>query len=430
MKTSTIILACSMAVLTLAHAQSKVTANPESILGGLGQSYRADDIPAGGAGYSYIPGSAAAADSIPAAYYGKTFKFGAGASLHLNRQCGELNPFKNMAAQLEANVKEKVEEFKGFIQSLPQLIMSQAVEYALAKLNPELYQLTQLNIDEYFELFEINLKTCEQVRQDLLNNSDTAGGHDTLMQIAIGEEWKRTIGLDEFVNSRDIKTKIAKKAADNGLPMADGKSYGGKSQDPIDFIKSITHVGLSTITGSKDSKGGGTISNSDKNTPIADHFESAEKLYEFIEEIYGSQSFRLNADGVSSVESRAGVGIGNKFSEIRNKNLEALRNYVERKTTREAFEKDTKILIAPAVIDDFRRADPYQRATLIEDTAKQEAVRSLIIKLQLAQDTLRAGFRSPDMQQSPLAGLAKEKYQELYFMMMDDITRLQNARYQ
>lgn len=98
--------------------------------------------------------------------------------------------------------------------------------------------------------------------------------------------------------------------------------------------------------------------------------------------------------------------------------------------TREAFEKETKILIAPAVIDDIRRSDPYERTILIEDTAKQEAVKSLVVKLQLAQDTLRAGFRSPDMQQSPLAGLAKEKYQGLYFLMMDDITRLQNARYQ
>ena len=223
----------------------KTTANPESILGAPGQVYRADDIPSGEDGYFYTPGAAAAADSVPTAYYGNTFKFGAGYKLGLNRQCGDLNPFKNMTAQIQANVKDKIREFKDFAKALPSLIMSSAFEYALAKVNPELYQLTQLNIDDYFDLFQINVKSCEQVRSDLLRNGKDADGFDKIFQIAIGEEWKRMIGgegEDGFVNSRDIQQKVAQRAAKNGVTMADGKAYGGEGQEPINFEIGRAHV--------------------------------------------------------------------------------------------------------------------------------------------------------------------------------------------
>ena len=164
----TALLACCITFSLAAGAQPAPVQvkgnpfNPNTVLPGLGQDYRADDIPSGEAGYYYIPGAAAGADSVTTAYYGKTFKFGAGYRLGLNRQCGDINPFKGMEAQLKANIEEKVEQFEELIKSIPSLIASQALEYALAKINPELYQLTQLNLDEYFELFQINVKSCGQ----------------------------------------------------------------------------------------------------------------------------------------------------------------------------------------------------------------------------------------------------------------------------
>lgn len=417
-------------------APPKITANPESILGAPGQVYRADDIPSGEDGYFYTPGAAAAADSVPTAYYGNTFKFGAGYKLGLNRQCGDLNPFKNMTKQIQANVKEKIEEFKSFAKLLPSLIMSSAFEYALAKVNPELYQLTQLNIDEYFDLFEINVKSCEQVRSDLLRNGKDADGFDKIFQIAIGEEWKRMIGGegdDGFVNSRDIQQKVAQRAAKNGVTMADGKAYGGEGQEPINFVKSLSVAGLNIITGNNSTGAWeGDINNADGEKPVAKYFKNGKELYEFLEEIYGSSNRRLNADGKggsTAVEARAGMGIGRKYSDMRNKNLVALRRYATREITREAFEKETGILIPPAVMDDIRRAEPYQRATLLEDKAKQEAINELTTRLHLAADALRAGISAPDMVQSGLYGVAREEYEKLYFMMLDDIARLENSRY-
>ena len=368
-----LLLACGIGFSLAAGAQPAPVQvkgnpfNPNTVLPGLGQDYRADDIPSGEAGYYYIPGAAAGADSVTTAYYGKTFKFGAGYRLGLNRQCGEINPFKNMQAQLEKNVKEKVREFKELLQALPQLIAGQALEYALAKINPELYQLTQVNLDEYFELFQINVKSCEQVRSELLRDGDKAPGMDKLLQIAVGDEWKRMIDTGEFANSRHIQKEVIENAAKKGVVMADGKAYGGENQEPINFTQSLVKAGYSIITGHKDGKTGwdSPLAGKSEDYPIAKHFKSSKDMAAFLEDIYGSTTRRLNASGKSGVESSAGTSIGPAYNELRNKYLTQLKEYAERKIDRKKFEQETGILIAPAVMEDIRRAEPYQRAALI-----------------------------------------------------------------
>lgn len=432
-----LLLACGIGFSLAAGAQPAPVQvkgnpfNPNTVLPGLGQDYRADDIPSGEAGYYYIPGAAAGADSVTTAYYGKTFKFGAGYRLGLNRQCGEINPFKNMKAQLEKNVKEKVREFKELLQALPQLIAGQALEYALAKINPELYQLTQVNLDEYFELFQINVKSCEQVRSELLRDGDKAPGMDKLLQIAVGDEWKRMIDTGEFVNSRHIQKEVIENAAKKGVVMADGKAYGGENQEPINFTQSLVKAGYSIITGHKDGKTGwdSPLAGKSEDYPIAKHFKSSKDMAAFLEDIYGSTTRRLNASGKSGVESSAGTSIGPAYNELRNKYLTQLKEYAERKIDRKKFEQETGILIAPAVMEDIRRAEPYQRAALIEDRAKQDAIDTMVTRLYLASDVLRAGINAPDMVQSDVYSIAREEYEKLYFSIQDDIARLQNSRY-
>ena len=360
----TALLACCITFSLAAGAQPAPVQvkgnpfNPNTVLPGLGQDYRADDIPSGEAGYYYIPGAAAGADSVTTAYYGKTFKFGAGYRLGLNRQCGDINPFKGMEAQLKANIEEKVEQFEELIKSIPSLIASQALEYGLAKINPELYQLTQLNLDEYFELFQINVKSCEQVRSELLRDGDKAPGMDKLLQIAIGDEWKRMTDKGEFVNSRHLQQRVAEKAAKKGIVMADGKSYGGENQEPINFTQSLVKAGYSIITGHKDGKTGwdSPLAGKTEDYPIAKHFKSSKDMAAFLEDIYGSTTRRLNASGKSGVESSAGTSIGPAYNELRNKYLTQLKEYAERKIDRKKFEQETGILIAPAVMEDIRRA--------------------------------------------------------------------------
>ena len=269
------------------------------------------------------------------------------------------------------------------------------------------------------------------MRSELLRDGDKAPGMDRLMQAAIGDEWKRMIEGGKFVNSRHIQKEVAENAAKEGVVMADGKAYGGENQEPINFTQSLVKAGYSIITGHKDGKTGwdSPLTGKTDDMPITKHFKSSKEMAAFLEGIYGSTTQRLNASGKSGVESRAGSGIGLAYNEMRNDYLTKLNEYATRKIDRKKFEEETGILIAPAVMEDIRRADPYQRAALIEDRAKQDAIDTMVTRLYLASDVLRAGINAPDMVQSSLYGVAREEYEKLYFMIQDDISRLQNSRY-
>ena len=77
----TALLACCITFSLAAGAQPAPVQvkgnpfNPNTVLPGLGQDYRADDIPSGEAGYYYIPGAAAGADSVATAYYHESPNF-------------------------------------------------------------------------------------------------------------------------------------------------------------------------------------------------------------------------------------------------------------------------------------------------------------------------------------------------------------------
>lgn len=406
-------------------------ANVESVLGNPASTIRADDIPAGDSGYYYVEGAAAAQDSIPIPSYSKTVKFGAQIKAGMYRSCGELNPFKNFKGRITAQLEEKLDQIKGIAQAIPQLIVDSAIEYAMAKINPTLHQLFQKKIDEYIELFEINIKSCEDVQADLAANPN-AGIFDNLFQIAIADQWKIAIDDGTFENTRKFKEKLAKKAREKGLTMADGKNYGGKNMEPINFIQSISKAGINIISGrNTTSQWNNAFTTADKkDKPITKVFEKPEDLVNFIEDIYGSTEYRLSEQGTpDAVKTKAGVGYYRRYSENRNKNIEYLTKYVNKQVSRQAFEEATGILIPPAQIDDLGLMEPYARQVQIEQLAKEYAVQDMNKKLIFARNALNAGVNAPDMVQSKLSGTAEKAHRKVYFMMLDDIAELAQLKY-
>lgn len=406
--------------------------NPDSLLGDPSDTVRADDIPAGIAGYNYISGAAAANDSIPIPSYSRTVEFGATVYASMHRACGELNPFKNFQARIESQITEKIDQVKEIAMSIPQLIIDSAVEYAMAKINPTLNQLFTKKIDEYIELFRINVKTCEDVQADLAANPN-ASIFDSLVQFAVADQWKEAIENEEFDNSRRFKEKLLKKAQKNGLRMADGKKYGGQYTPPINFVQSIAEAGINIISGRNNKSRWKYKFDSDdySQKPITGVFKKPQELVDFVEDIYGSTTFKIAADSNSeAVKTKAGVGYYRRYSETRNRNIDALTKYVNNQIAREAFEEKTGILIPPVIIDDMKIMDVYARQVQIEQLAKQYAIEDMNKKLIFARNALNAGVNAPDMVQSQLSGLSRQEYKKIYFMILDDIAELAQLKYQ
>lgn len=403
----------------------------DTVLGNASTSVRADDIPAGDAGYNYIPGAAMAKDNIQAPTYSRTVSVGASIYASRHRSCGELNPFDNFESRIGEQIQQKMDEVLTIAKMIPQLILDSAVEYAMARINPILNQLFVKKIDEYIELFRLNVKACEDVQSELSNNPNS-NVFDDLFQIAIADEWQAAIADGTFDNSRQFKEKIAKRAQKKGIVMADGNRYGGESTAPINLVHSLSKAGINLLAGRNAPANWDNNFNpvNRKKMPITQAFEKPEDLIEFIEDLYGSTEFKIAEAGTSkAVKSKAGIGYFLRYTENRVKTYQALEKYVARTMTRTNFEKKTGVLIPPAIVDDVRLAEPYSRQVELERLSKQYAIDDLKKKLMFAKAALSAGVTAPNMVQSPAAGLSEREYKKLYFRIQDDLAELDMMKY-
>lgn len=420
------------ALLSLVLCTVAAAKKPNDVLGNPAANVRADDIPAGAAGYNYVDGAAIAKDRIPVPTYSRTARVDVRIQTGRHRSCGELPnfKFKDMFNNIKNEIKREINQMKTVAQQLPALIVASVVEYAMARINPTLKQLYTQYLDGYYELLELNIKTCEDVRADLSRNPN-ASIFDNLFKIAVADQWEYTIGKGSFRNTEQEKARIEKAAKKRGLVMADGKRYGGENQAPINFVQSLAQSGINLITGRSQDTGNTDFNITRKDElPITAVFTKPNQLIDFLEDIYGSVEFKIAKAGKKdAVKTKAGVGYYRRYSENRAKLYAKLKQYVNQKISRKTFINDTGVLIPPAIIDDIRLTDTYGRQVEIERLSKQYAIEDLQRKLRFARSALDAGINSPDMQQSQLSGLAEKSYKKLYFRIQDDLAELDALKY-
>lgn len=412
--------------------------NTDTILGNPKDIYRADDVPAGDAGRYYIPGAAAAADSIMPSSYSDRFNIGAHFKASMDFSCGNLNFYTNIKQEikrLQYKLKNTVKKAQQAILTSISAAITNFFQYQLMRLNPDLAQLSIKQLDEYIDLFNLNVKQCQDYERDVKNGKNPLG---EIVQIAVGDQWKRSIGL---VNSgklalEEAEEQLLKEAQKNGVVMADGKFYGGAGQEPINITQSVLKAGMNLVLARPDkSQWDNNFSQSKvslKNNPILKEFKNPKLLYEFIEDIYGSVSTTLTpkAKGGEKVTTTAGRGYELKYVEYRNEYLPTLRQYINRDITRASFEQKTGEIIPPAEVSDIRNMLPYQRGVEIEQRSQQYAIKRIKNNLLFAKQALKTGIYAPDLQQSGMKAPAEREYKSLYYRILDDISEISQRTYQ
>ena len=397
-----------------------------------GNSYRPDKVPDGEAGRYYLPSGSGALDGIIPSSYSKQFKIDANFRAGLTNRCGSLDFKSNIEAEVK-NLKDKligsVKEIQEKAMVAVSGIVSGIYQYALMKINPVLGELSTKQLDEYIELFNLKVKQCEDYEREVRQGKNPFG---EIAEIAIGEQWKTTIGL---VNSGQKPLEKAEKemvaeAYKNGVPMSDGKSYGGAGQEPINITKSLLKAGMN-LTLSRGDKNAwdsdfATNEKAIKDNPILGDFKNPKELYNFIEEIYGANEITLTDSAAEPTHTNAiaGRGYERKYTEYRNEYYKDLADYVDGKMEREAFEKKTGQVIAPIEIDDIRIMPPFARKSEILARAQRYAIGKVRRGLIFARQALRTGIYAPDLQQSGMKGPAETEFKNLYYRIQDDIREI------
>lgn len=426
-------MAIKKTVLTVATALVVMTGSPLMAEEGMTGA----DVPAGEAGRYFIPGAAAQRDAISPSSFSTRMSVGINPRAGLKMNCGELDFWTNIEAEIK-NLERKLKSFVKEAQAKIMVSISGAIsnyfQYALMKINPVLGQLTTKQLDEYLELFELNIKQCQDYERDVKNGRNPLG---EIIQVAVGEEWQQSIGLvyNKEASLEEVEEEIMKEARKNGVTMFDGNRYGGEGQDPINMTKGIIEAGMNLSLGRSDKsqwKSGFSSGGDAKEHPVLASFESAEKMYEFVEDVYGSMEMKIGkdiAEQTEVVQSVPGRGYEVLYGEYRDEYIEALRKYVNSEMQREEFEKKFEI-IPPAEVDDLRGLPPYQLTMEIESRGQQFGIQKMRNNLLFVKQALKTGIYAPDIQLSGIRETAESTYRNLYYRILDDIREIGQRAYQ
>lgn len=402
-------------------------------------NYRAANVPGGDAGRFYQSGAAGDLDSIAPSSFSQRFSVGIRPRVGLSNSCGNLNFYQNISAELknlQYKLKNTIKNAQAALMTSVSGAISSFMQYQLMKINPTLGQLTTKQLDEYIELFNVNVRSCRDYEKDVANGKNPLG---EIIQIAVGEQWKLGIGMhmEGKISLEEIKDEIMEEARKNGVTMPDGKSYGGNNQEPINMVKSLVVAGMNLNLARTDKDAWNKDFTINENTlrqhPILAEFPNADSLYRFAEDIYGALETRIGSDIANQeeiIKSTPGRGYEVKYTQYRDEFLKDLKSYESRTLTREDFERKTRHIIPPVEMDEIRRLPPYQKAVELESRAQQYAINRMRNNLIYLKQAIKTGMYAPDLQLSGMKGPMEESYKALYYRILDDIREIGQRAYQ
>ncbi len=417
------IAAMLLLVLLTPQTTSAVDLDIDSILnsikGNKGAGVRSDDIPAGRQGYlwSMGPGPIDRINIPPVLSitpaYGASFNAGLGYS------CGKFDPFANV----QGIINSAVDKFK----ALPQMFVTAATSaisalpaYLLNKINPSLYNVVTKNLDDSFDLFDTNFKSCQQMEAEAANGQNP---YQDLFRLAMADRQRVEIANNNGSQTIDVNIKARNEnGADNGLPMAGGKRVGGKGQPPINAVKEVVVAGYNLMIGHSDTT---AVDSSNTDHPINKVFKTPKDAVDWVKDVYGQHEISL-PDHNSSTTAKAGVGYRLKYEKRKLEITAALRKYVYRQIDRKQFEKETHgIVIAPIEIHDMREMEPYARDIAIDYRARSEATRDIRQHLIYLSAIVRAGLNEPNIIQSMANSSVVNEASKVYGEIQEDLFDLE-----
>lgn len=338
--------------------------------------------------------------------------------------CGRFDPFDNVEQMLNSAIDKFRQLPQQFVMAA-QAAVAGLPAYVLNKINPSLYNVVTKNLDEAFRLFEVNFKDCQQIEREIALGRNPYHG---LALAGIGDRMRIEMSFGGGTIDDRMRT-VCEHGPENGVVMADGRRYGGEGQPPIEITRNVLLAGINTLTerAPGDESAFPTRAEFTGRYPIAAVFERPEDLIGFATELYGSQAFMLTRDGVT--RSTPGIGYQRRYIALRDAAIEALQDYVWRRTDRREFEQETGWLLPPALIGELRRLPRYEQSVAIDDQARRRALEQLRLRFDYLLQALRTGLKEPNLAQSEAYEIVEREVAKLVIAVHDDIAHLNAATF-
>ncbi len=331
----------------------------------------------------------------------RTIRVTANYSAGFGYTCGQFDPHENVS-QMINQVQSKVRELPNQLSSAFTAAMLSLPGYLLKREYPGLYGIITKTLDDSWELFDLGLKSCQQMESEMNRMGDGYNPYQNVLRASVADRWEYEVGVSSGLTVDEVKKTVDTDVGNRGLLWAEGVRFGGLNQDPIRFNHDLVVAGYNTLIGRSPTNDESQPSASYRDSHLYGIWKSPREAANFLVEIAGEEEIRTDN---SKPVVKAPMGM-RPFLQTATVLLQAaLQNAVESNDW-QAIHSIDSMGVAVGVVEAIRKEDASLRGTMITQMAGEIAVVELLERVQLIERMLNAGLKQADISASKAASTA------------------------
>jgi len=328
--------------------------------------------------------------------------------------CGKFGMAFNVDKLLN-NLSQYSDTLRFQLAGLAEAAIAAQPGYLLNKANPALYHTLNRSLDQAYELFQLNVRSCEQIEEDMIRSGSVFGG---LVGATAAEGWREAAKTPDAEPIHETSKRVYDNAGNAGVAIFGATKKGGIGQDPIRLNYDTSLAGYNALThpsGVTDPlqetavTGKTTLTDVDGNTssidyPIISMWGSPKVAAEWIIDVVGEQHIKIAHDQADPAytKSKAGRGLRPHIVKHTFDIRKALNDAVV--NNKYAGIRDAKysdiFQVGFPVVDAIRAANPYEQSLLMDRLSNELAVNFVLNQAGMAKRILYAGMREASLEMS------------------------------
>lgn len=298
---------------------------------------------------------------------------------------------------------------KDIVDSAQSLIKISALS-VIQRANPALYDLLTRGIANAQVGFDVAVKNCQQMRQDMATGKNPLYGW---LNIAAYANWSKA---DDKADPILVQERINANLGASGIPWVDGQYAGGDGQMPIAITSDVIAAGFQHWS---DTANG---SNS-KTERLSQLWPKAEQAATWAREVLGETRIQF-CRNCNPISTEAGVGLqaelargGRHYTSLLHK-LTKSRSRPQRKDLEALSINGMGVGINMAVLQSLRNEVPANRDIFINRLGSEIALADALEKALITRQLLHAGARSHNIANN---GEAQKEIQYLLARLQSEV---------
>jgi len=351
---------------------------------------------------------------LPANMGATSIPLNANSDYSLGYNCGAFNPSTSITNSLN-NITNSFQNVEQGVLSNATSAVTEFPMYALARADPDLYNLLNNGLLGARRDLELSTKSCQIMQNEIAQGKNP---YNDWASASVGNDWKYRMSLasdssgnmkatasdtDEDINQ--VNAAIAKDNGNNGVPWVKGTNTGrngmyagGVDQPVISVLQDTSVAGYNVILQTKRNYDDtSTPVKTDANAHLVDTWANPELAAQWITTVLGDEKITTYQGG--DKQSSPGVGLLPDNQQITTQVSQQLQKIVSGQSplnlTNLQAVSAPGVMINTAVITAIRQRTPVTQAILINKLAQEVATAKVIDKALLAKQILQEGSQIP-----------------------------------